>query len=108
MRMQMNRLQGCRAAYPAMIAIALAAAGLLVQAQTSGPAPLVATAFGDANPSQPYIAIQQPKIPGFAPGYFARAYLGDGLLGIPPEPEPTLAIGNGGSGFRVFGPKRRV
>jgi trehalose/maltose hydrolase-like predicted phosphorylase len=70
----------------------------LLQAQTAGPAPLVATAFSDANPSQPYIAIQQQNSPRSARDHFARAYLGDGLLGIRPNPNPlsqseTVAAG---------------
>jgi trehalose/maltose hydrolase-like predicted phosphorylase len=69
-----------------------------LHAQAPPIAPLVATSFGDAGPSQPYIAIQQPNIPGLAKDHFARAYLGDGLLGIRPNPNPlsqseTVAMG---------------
>jgi len=78
--------------------LAFASAGAHAQTQAAGPAALVATAFGDANPSQPYIATRQPHIPGFRQDHFARAYLGDGLLGIRPNPNPlsqseTVAAG---------------
>lgn len=82
----------------ASLAALFACVAAAVCAQTSLPAPLVATSFGDANPSQPYIAIRQPTIPGYAKDHFARAYLGDGLLGIRPNPNPlsqseTVALG---------------
>ncbi len=81
-----------------LAAIGITALGAWLQAQTAGPAPLVATTFGDANPSQPYFAIRQPNIPWVPRDHFARAYLGDGLLGIRPNPNPlsqseTVAAG---------------
>lgn len=74
---------------------------------------LVAEHFGDANPSQPYIPNHQPYIPGFRDDHFARAYLGDGLLGIRPNPNPlsqseTVAAGfvftNVMGGFEMYAP----
>jgi protein-glucosylgalactosylhydroxylysine glucosidase len=96
----MNRgtLQRHRAEWLMPALLVLATSGMRAQTQPTGPAPLVASAFGDADPSQPYIAIQQPRIPGFRQDHFARAYLGDGLLGIRPNPNPlsqseTVAAG---------------
>lgn len=113
MRKRVNPLQGCRSLCPALAGLALAAVGMLAPAQVAGPAPLVATAFGDANPSEPYIAIRQPNIPGLARDHFARAYLSDGLLGIRPNPNPlsqseTVAAGfvfsNPTGGFEMAAP----
>ncbi|HEY1500598.1 MAG TPA: hypothetical protein VGF88_13535 [Acidobacteriaceae bacterium] len=82
----------------ALAAFAIVAA-VSANAQKTAPAPLVATAFGDANPSQPYIALRQPTVPGFARDHFARAYLGDGLLGIRPNPNPLSQSETVAAGF---------
>jgi protein-glucosylgalactosylhydroxylysine glucosidase len=94
-----------------LVAFGCAAAALC--AQEVSLEKLVATSFGDANPSAPYVAIQQPKIPGLPRDHFARAYLGDGLLGIRPNPNPlsqseTVAAGfvfsNSSGGFEMAAP----
>jgi protein-glucosylgalactosylhydroxylysine glucosidase len=93
------RLLECHGVLCASLAgISITASGAWSQAQTTGPAPLFATAFGDARLSQPYVAIRQPNVPGAPRDHFARAYLGDGLLGIRPNPNPlsqseTVAAG---------------
>lgn len=97
--MTMTRLRTQRAGCTMLCAITAAVFALMAQAQSAGPEPLVATAFGDANPSQPYIAIRQPRIPGFQRDHFARAYLGDGLLGIRPNPNPLSQSETVAAGF---------
>jgi len=72
---------------------------LALSAQAAPPEKLVATSFGDANPSQPYIAIHQPNIPGYKADHFARPYLGDGLLGIRPNPNPLSQSETVAAGF---------
>lgn len=59
---------------------------------------IVATEFGTENPSTSYHALAQFLIPGLNQGHFARAYLGNGLIGIRPNPNPlsqseTVAAG---------------
>jgi trehalose/maltose hydrolase-like predicted phosphorylase len=59
---------------------------------------LVARDFGTGNPSAPYQPAAEPYIPGFPAGYVARPYLGDGFIGIRPNPNPlsqseTVAAG---------------
>jgi trehalose/maltose hydrolase-like predicted phosphorylase len=110
--MMMRILRHCAGC--AVLAASAAAASLVAaQTQVAGPAPLVSTSFGDANPSQPYLAIRQPNIPGFSRDHFARAYLSDGLLGIRPNPNPlsqseTVAAGfvfsNPAGGFEMAAP----
>ena len=79
----------------------------------SGPASLVATAFGEGSPSEPYTGAAPKSIPLYAHGHFARAYLGDGFLGIRPNPDPlsqseTVAAGyiisHATGGFEMLGP----
>jgi protein-glucosylgalactosylhydroxylysine glucosidase len=84
--------------------LVLTTSGIRARAQSAGPSPLVATAFGDADPSQPYIAIQQPHIPGFRQDHFARAYLGDGLLGIRPNPNPLSQSETVAAGYTFSSP----
>jgi trehalose/maltose hydrolase-like predicted phosphorylase len=82
-------------------------------AASSAPAPLVATSFGDTNPSQAYLPKGPRYIPSFSNDYFAKAYLGDGLLGVRPNPNPlsqseTVAAGfvisHATGGFEMLGP----
>jgi protein-glucosylgalactosylhydroxylysine glucosidase len=78
-----------------------------------GPVPLVATTFGDASPGQPYLPNGPKYIPSLSRDHFARAYLGNGLLGIRPNPDPlsqseTVAAGfvisHATGGFEMLGP----
>jgi trehalose/maltose hydrolase-like predicted phosphorylase len=96
-----------------LVAIGITTISACLLAQTAVPAPLVATAFGDADPSRPYVALQEPKTPRLPHDHFARAYLGDGLLGIRPNPNPlsqaeTVAAGyvfsNPVGGFEMAAP----
>jgi len=96
-----------------VILLALGYAAVASFAQAAPPSKLVTTSFGDANPSQPYIALHQPNIPVYTKDHFARAYLGDGLLGIRPNPNPlsqseTVAAGfvfsNPTGGFEMLAP----
>jgi hypothetical protein len=84
--MKRRTLRRGRAGWFLLCLLVLATAGICAQTHSAGPAPLVATAFDDVNPSQPHIAIQQTKIPRIERDHFARTYLGDGLLGIRPNP----------------------
>lgn len=94
-----------------LLASIFAAASCVASAE--GPVPLIATAFGDISPSQPYIPNGQKYIPSLSRDHFARAYLGDGLLGIRPNPNPlsqseTVAAGfvisHASGGFEMLGP----
>lgn len=85
-----------------LIAFAAAAAAC---AQVAPPSRLVATSFGDALPSKPYVALRQPNIPGFPRDHFARAYLGDGLLGIRPNPNPLSQSETVAAGFVFSNPE---
>jgi len=106
----------CRVALLAMLLVVLWGIGTLAcaqEAKSADIAPLVADHFGAGDPSEPYLPGKQTYIPGFHRDHFARAYLGDGLLGIRPNPNPlsqseTVAAGfvfsNAEGGFEMYAP----
>ena len=73
----------------------------------------VAYDFGSANPSTPYVPrlpqrsdyAGQPYIPGLPADYVARPYLGDGFLGIRPNPNPLSQSETVAAGYVFSNPR---
>jgi protein-glucosylgalactosylhydroxylysine glucosidase len=65
---------------------------------------LVSRKFGTGNPSQPYLP-QLVNIPGLPADYVARPYLGDGFLGIRPNPNPLSQSETVAAGYVFSNPK---
>jgi hypothetical protein len=66
---------------------------------------IVAHEFGSGNPSEPYLPEINRYIPSLPANYVARPYLGDGFLGIRPNPNPLSQSETVAAGYVFTNPK---